>query len=114
MPVRWWGTHKDNFDEWCDYRRMMRTWFGRPKVWVTEKYDGRNDLRDHLAKRTMIYGTKPQLEWVHLFCHTLDVIPMNLYLKTELCHGTTEWDVLRERFVRTFIFEDGFERIDEA
>lgn len=24
MPTRWWGTHKDNFDDWCMYRKMMR------------------------------------------------------------------------------------------
>ena len=24
MPTQWWGMHKDNFDEWRDYRRMMR------------------------------------------------------------------------------------------
>jgi len=22
--ARWWGTHKDSFDGWRDYRRMMR------------------------------------------------------------------------------------------
>lgn len=30
--VRWWGTHKDNFDDWCVYRKMMRVWFGHPQV----------------------------------------------------------------------------------
>jgi len=54
------------------------------------------------------YGEKPQLEWVHLFCHTLDVIPMNLYIETELCHGIGEWDILREGFVMTFSFENGW------
>lgn len=24
MPTWWWGTHKDNFNEWHDYKRMMR------------------------------------------------------------------------------------------
>ena len=24
MLTWWWGAHKDNFDEWRDYRRMMR------------------------------------------------------------------------------------------
>ena len=38
---------------------------------------------------------------------------MNWYLETELLHGTAEWDVLREGFMRTFNFEDGFESIDE-
>lgn len=74
----------------------MRLQFGRPKVWLTKKYDAINDPHDHLVKWTKIYGTEPQLEWVHLFCHTLDIIPMNCYLETELCHGTAEWDILRE------------------
>jgi len=39
---------------------------------------------------------------------------MNWYLETELCHGTTEWDILREGFLLTFSFEDGFESVDEA
>jgi len=57
---------------------------------MTEKYDGKDDLYAHLAKWAQDYGTKPQSEWVHLFCHTLDVIPMNWYLETELCHGSVE------------------------
>lgn len=57
---------------------------------------------------------EPQLKWVHLFCHTLDIIPMNWYLETELRHGTAKWDILREGFLMTFSFEDGFESIDEA
>ena len=32
MPTRWWGTHKDNFDGWREYRRIMRVRFGHPKV----------------------------------------------------------------------------------
>lgn len=32
MPAWWWGMHKDSFEEWCDYRRMIRLWFGRLKV----------------------------------------------------------------------------------
>jgi len=39
---------------------------------------------------------------------------MNWYLETELRHGTVEWDVLREEFMRTFNFEDGFKSIVEA
>jgi len=57
---------------------------------------------------------EPQPVWVHLFCHTLDIIPMNWYLEIELRRGTVEWDVLREGFVRTFNFEDGLESIDEV
>jgi len=106
--------HKDNFDDWREYRIMMRVHFGRSKVRLTEKYDGRNDPRDNLAKWNEVYGVKPQPEWVHLFYHTLDVIPMNWYLETEIHHGTEEWYVLRQGFLMTFSFEDRFECINEA
>jgi len=69
---------------------------------------------NHLAKWTKVYGAKPQPEWVHLLCHTLDVIPMNWYLEMELRHGTEEWEVLKQGFLMTFTFVDGFECIDEA
>ena len=39
---------------------------------------------------------------------------MNWYLETELCHGTSEWDILREGFIMTFRFEDKFDYIDEV
>jgi len=60
------------------------------------------------------YGEKRQPEWVHLFCHTLDVIPMNWYIEIELHHGTGEWDIRCEGFMMTFSFEDGFDSIYEA
>lgn len=81
---------------------------------MTEKYSGKDGLRDHLAQWTKAWGTKPQPKWVHILCHILDTIPMNWYLEIELCHGTNEWDILRESFLLTSIFEDGFECIDEA
>lgn len=39
---------------------------------------------------------------------------MKWYLEIKLCHDTAEWDILREGFVMTFSFEDGFERINEV
>jgi len=93
---------------------MMRTCFGKQKIKMIEKYDGRDDLCAHLAKWAEAYGAKPQPEWVHLFSHTLDVISMNWYLETELHHGTSEWDILREGIIMTFSFEDKFDCIDEV
>ena len=75
-------------------------------MWLVDKYDGRDDPRTHLAKWTKFYGEEPQPEWVHILYHTLDVIPMNWYTETELCHGTSKWDVLHEGFLLTFTFED--------
>jgi len=67
----------------------------------------------YLAKWMQAYGEKLQPKWVHLFCHTLDVIPVNWYIEIELHHGTSEWDILREIFMMTFIFEDKFDGIGE-
>ena len=92
----------------------MLTRFGKPKVRMIEKYDRKDDLRTHLAKWAQAYGAKPQPEWVHLFCHTLDVILMNWYMETELYHGTSEWDILCEGFIMTFNFEDKFDCIDKV
>lgn len=114
MPAQWWGTHKDNFEEWREYRIMIRFWFGHPKFRLTEKYDGINDLHRHLEKWTKVYGIEPQSDWVHILYHTLDIILMNWYLEIELRHGTVEWDILREGFFMTFSFEYGFESLDEA
>jgi len=79
-----------------------------------DKYDGKDDLRTHLAKWAEAYGARPQPEWVHLFCHTLDVISMNWHLEIELRHGTGEWDILREGFIMTFNFEKDFDCIYKA
>jgi len=49
-PTRWWGMHKDNFDDCPVYKKMMRVQFGHPQVWLTKKYDRRNDPCNHLAK----------------------------------------------------------------
>lgn len=38
---------------------------------------------------------------------------MNWYLEIEMRHGTVEWDILKESFLLTFSFKDGFEFIDE-
>lgn len=106
--ARWWGMHKESFAGWKEYKRMMRSRFGYANTRMTEKYSGKDDPCDHLARWTKAWGMKPQPEWVHIFCHTLDTIPMNWYLETKLHHGTTEWDILRNIFLLTFSFEEEF------
>jgi len=92
----------------------MKLRFDYANTQMTEKYRGKDDPRDHLALGTKAWGTKSQLEWVHIFCHILDTIPMKWYLEIELCHGIAKWDIFWESFLLTFNFEDGFESIDEA
>lgn len=93
---------------------MMKLPFRRTNTRMTEKYNGRDDTCDHLAKWTKSQGMEPQPEWVHVFFHTLDTIPMNSYLETELHHATMEWDVFNEGFLLTFKLKDGFAIINEA
>lgn len=92
----------------------MRTRFGKLKVQVIYKYENKDDPCKHLAKWAKAFGAKPQLESVHLFCHTLDVISMNWYSETELRHGTGESDILCKGFIMKFNFKDGFEYINKA
>ena len=75
-------------------------------MWLTDKYDRWDDPHAHLAKWAKVYGEEPPPEWVYLFCHTLDFIPMNWYTETELCHGMSEWDILHKVFLLIFTFED--------
>lgn len=104
-PAHWWGTHEGTFEDWHDYKQMMHIRFGKLKLQITKKYDGCNDPCMHLTKWTKAYGEEPYPKWVHLFYHTLDVIPRNQYTETKLRHGTGEWDILREGFLLTFLFE---------
>lgn len=84
---------------------MMRLRFRIAQMQLADKYDRWDDPRIHLAKYSKVYGEEPQPEWVHLFYHTLDVISMNWYTEMELYHGTSEWDILRERFLLIFMFK---------
>jgi len=114
-PTQWWGTHQGNFEDWCGSKRIMHVHFGKPQIRLVDKYVERDDPCTHLAKWTKVYGEESQPEWVHLLYHTLDIIPMNWYIETELYHGTGEWDVLCEGFLLTFTFEGHWsDTIDDA
>ena len=59
-PARWWGAYKHGFDGWRDYRRMMRLQSRCLNTRVIEKYSGKDDPHDHLAKCTKSWGSEPQ------------------------------------------------------
>ena len=92
----------------------MRTRFGKPKTQMIDKYHGQADPHTHLAKWTHAYGEKTQPKWLHLFYHTVDIVPMNWYVETELRYAIGEWDILHKGFMTALSFEDGFDSIDEA
>lgn len=69
----------------------------------------------HLTRWTNAYGEELKPKWLHLFYHTLDVIPRNWYIETKLRHGTSEWDILHEGFLKTFMFQDEWmDIVDDA
>lgn len=65
-PSHWWGTHKESFAGWKEYRRMMRLRFGYANSQMTEKYSGKDNPHDHLAQCTKAWGMEPQPEWAFL------------------------------------------------
>ena len=77
-------------------------------------YSGIEHLRIHLANRIAVWGEESQPKWVNIFIHTLENVPINWYLETELRHGTLEWATLKESVVLDFIFESGFHSVDES
>jgi len=74
---------------------------------LTKKYTRKDDSREHLARWTKVWGGIPQPEWVHIFVHTLDVIPKSWYLETKLRNGTTNWDEMKEKFCRCSVLNMG-------
>lgn len=59
---------------------MMKLRFGYANTRMNEKYSGKDGPREHLARWTKAWGEEPQQEWMHIFCHTLDAIPINVAL----------------------------------
>lgn len=76
--------HEGTFEDWHDCRRMIQIRFGKLELRMTMKYDGCDDPCMHLTRWTKPYGEEPEPEWVHLFYHTLDVIPRNWCTETEI------------------------------
>jgi len=60
----------------------------------------------------LVNGTTSRMG-AHCFSY-LRYNPNELVFGMKLLHGTTKWDILRETFSLNFIFEDGFECIDEV
>lgn len=69
--------HKKRFTGWRENKRMMKLRFDYANTRMIEKYSRKDDLHDHLTQWTKAWGTVPQPEWVHIFCHALDTILMN-------------------------------------
>lgn len=59
-PTRWWGTHKNNFADWKEYWEMMKLQFGYANTHIIEKYRGKDDIQENLARWKKVWGEEPQ------------------------------------------------------
>ena len=53
-----------------------------------------------------MWVSRPKDEWVHAFVHTLDEIPQQWYVSTELRREIITWEDLMIYFSHTFSFAD--------
>jgi hypothetical protein len=50
-PSHWWGTHKENINNWFQYKRILRIRFGEEKEKrALEKYDGFGQPGEHVGR----------------------------------------------------------------
>lgn len=61
-PTRWWGTHKSNFTDWKEYRRMIKLRFGYANTRIIDKYTRKDDPREYLARWMKEWEEEPQPE----------------------------------------------------
>ena len=113
-PTRWWHAHKENIASWDDLKRLMAIRFSHDKECLRQKYKGESDPRSHIKICEQSWSDIPEDEWVHLFIHTLDQIPRNWYMETELRRGTITWPLMIDSFLLTFTFESEYPSIDQA
>lgn len=88
--------------------------FGQVETEFIDKYEIHNYPRDHIQLYMAAWGEILREEWVHGFSRTLETIPQNWYLKSELQHGTTKSASMMDGFVMTFRFEDDCLHLDGA
>ena len=111
-PARWWYAHKENITSWDDIKRLMVIRFSIDREYVQQKYTGESDPRAHIQTCEQNWSNIPEDEWVHRFIHTLDTVPRNWYIETELRKGTTTWPLMIDRFLLTFGFESEYLGVD--
>jgi hypothetical protein len=71
-PVRWWGTHKENIQNWyqCKILLCIRFSAGRENKYM-EKYDGMGQPREHIDRCIIQSRLVPPEEWPRHLIHTL-------------------------------------------
>jgi hypothetical protein len=91
MPVRWWGTHKNNIMEWVQYLTLMIVHFLNQIEGCKVGYTGQSRPKDHVKNCEEAWSNIPQEQWVHKFINTLDTMPINWYIQEEMCLTTADW-----------------------
>jgi len=83
-------------------------------IYKGTKYTCQTSQRKHIDSCIETWQAVPQIEWVHMFISTLDIIPRNCYIELELRRGTKTWGEMVKHFIGTFSFEDDNPAIDGA
>ena len=105
-PAHWWDRHKGKFGDLEECKMMMQLRFEKPTTSLAEIFGGRGDPCKQLATWMEVWDTKPKVEWVHMFFHTLGPIPTAWYLETTLRQETLNWVTMSEIFLLTFGMRD--------
>ena len=92
----------------------MKIIFSNDRECTEHKYTGQSDPRSHIKTCEQVWLDILVDEWIHLLIHTLDTVPRNWYIETELRRGTITWPVMTDNFLLTFSFEFEYPSIDQA
>ena len=75
--------------------------------YVTRWYDVLTTILVHHSNAcTVTWKTILKQQWVHIFIHTLHMIPRNSYTLLKLRRRNIEWDELSSSFGQTFSYVD--------
>ena len=88
--------------------------FSTDREYVQQRYIGESDPRSHIQTCEQNWSDITEDEWVHWFIHTLDTVPWNWYIETELHKGMITWPLLVDSFLLTFAFESEYPNVDQA
>jgi len=80
----------------------MTTRFSLAVIFEGIKYTGKTFPGDNVDHCIAAWQGIPEIQWVHRFASTLDIVPKNWYVKLELRRGTADWNMLLKEFICTF------------
>jgi len=81
---RWWATHKAHIEDCSQLKTLISARFSSVIIFTRTKYIGTTFPGAHVDHCIEAWCETPQIEWVHRFTSTLDIIPKNRYVKLEL------------------------------